>query len=214
MCKRVASMFVLSSLLLVTGCKAPEPSKPTPQSTSVSKDSILHVMDFYNELSDPSYRVETYLDMAIEIQKLEPEARAARLRAIAADPQIDYRTFFLCRMLLQRQDGSEFRRPFLGAPMFVDEPYGRSNDASFDKWPQEPISIYRGIPVLVTFGYVLEGRPEPPQRYLEECLQLGAWRPVTYTKKSKDEIRDILNQFIDEHRLSKDMAEWMRKQAD
>ena len=46
-----------------------------------------------------NYRIEHYLESAAELQKLEPDPRMARLKALAVDPMHASKVYVLCRML-------------------------------------------------------------------------------------------------------------------
>lgn len=52
--------------------------------------------------------------------------------------------------------------------------------ARYEDWPLEPITLYKGLPILIVRGYTVGGRPEPPETYLEYCLKECKWRTTKY----------------------------------
>jgi hypothetical protein len=92
-------------------------------------------------------------------------------------------------MLLENKDGGEIRRPMLGGPGFL-------GDTSFEDWPIEPITLYKGVPILITFGYTLAGLAESGRDYLDICIKEGSWRPVKYDTADHAGLEKIIDEFL------------------
>jgi hypothetical protein len=60
----------------------------------------------------------------------------------------------------------------------------------------EPITLYKGIPILVTCGYSLAGLPENSREYFKECFKEGGWRTVKYAEVDSSQIEQIIEDFI------------------
>lgn len=114
------------------------------------------------------------------LQKRGKERAVKDLRAGAAHHPL--KVIMLCRMLFTQKPNSTFRRPFLGAPIFI-----AASDTG--NWPLEPIAIVDGVPFDVTTGYVLAGRPESARSYVEYCATNCDWSQYRYSAKSKEKKR-------------------------
>ena len=143
------------------------------------------------------FRCSHYLHLAVQLQQLDPDRRAKRLREMAADDDTMSELFPLCRMLFDRKPGGEFRRPTLGGEGFVGsaDPSGRS---AYDKWPLDPITLQDGVPILVGgLGFIGSGgRPEEPAEYLEYCLAQCEWRNTRFVDADPVHIRKAVDAFI------------------
>jgi len=153
------------------------------------------------------FKITHYLESAVEIQRLDLQKRADRLKEIAADPQHASELYPLCRMLFDAKPDEKFRRPLIGGPMFID---GRE----IANWPLEPITIRQNIPILVATGYVLGGHAEEPEKYLAYCLDKCQWRDVKYAVAEKSEIKKEVEAFIASNPKFAARAEWLRQQAE
>jgi hypothetical protein len=139
------------------------------------------------------FRISHYLQRASDIQALRSEeARAKRLRTLAGDPAAAGEIFPLCRMLFEERPDGFFRRPELGAAVFVD-------GDSVGNWPLEPIALYRDVPLLIVRGYALGGEPESPGDYLDYCLQGCRWRALRYAPVDSQTLGDVVERFIRAH---------------
>lgn len=149
---RLVAIILVSGLVFgVDGtCSTPRPA--TMPSSSGPRP--VHYPDDMDFLED--FRIAHYLHVAAELQRLDVDRRAERLREIARDPRRASEAYPLCRMLFVARDGQRFRAPMLGASSFVGE-------TTAEDWPLEPIAIYKGVPILVVRGYVLAGEAEPAQ---------------------------------------------------
>lgn len=152
------------------------------------------------------YRISRYLDLAVEIQKLEPAKRAARLTELAADRERGSDAYVLCRMLFEAKE-SEFRRPMIGAPEFVDS-------GSIESWPLEPITLQGGIPILVVCGYSLAGYAERPREYVRYCLADCQWRDAKYAAVDRATVKRRVDEFIAKHPKAGKRAAWVRRQME
>jgi len=175
-----------------------------PATAPTTQRAVVHhsTFDFLD-----NYRIAHYLDCAVEMQKLDPRNRAARLRELADDVEHASEIYPLCRMLFEAKGKEEFRRPMIGAPGFVDR--GQTAD-----WPLEPITLYRGIPILVSTGYSLGGYAEEPKSYLEYCLDECKWREEKIAALKAEEIKKTVNDFISSNPKVAKQAEMLLKQAE
>ena len=153
------------------------------------------------------YRIRHYLESAAALQKLEPGQRAERLKRLAIDPRRASEVYPLCRMLFEAKAKGDFRRPMIGAPSFV----GGRDDAN---WPSEPITIFKGIPILIVRGYSLAGQAEPPKSYVDYCLKECAWRDTGYEPVTLEKRKRIMEEFVAANPRAKDDADWLRRQAE
>lgn len=110
-------------------------------------------------------------------------------------------------MLFQAKPSGEFRRPRIGGPEFIDR--GNIRD-----WPLEPITLREGVPILVVTGYHLAGVAESPEKYLEYCLTQCDWSETVYAVKSKEQIKQIVEEFIASDPKFADHAKWLREQVE
>ena len=165
----------------------------------------VHLVDTFAFIE--GYRISCYLEVAVELQKVEPAARAVRLRDLARDLNRASEVFPLCRMLFQEKKRSEFRRPMIGAASFV----GRT---AYHDWPLEPITIYQGVPILIVRGYKLGGEPEPPQSYVEYCLSNCRWSERKYAPAEKARLREMVSGFLAANPKFAADADWIRRQAE
>ncbi len=193
----LTGVLLLAALLGAATAPATTPppaSRPTPRS--------MH--DFH---------IPYYLDLAVEIQKLEPDARATRLRQIAADPAQAPALIPLCRMLFDARDNGTFRRPNIGGPSFIDG-QGSGRDA-LAAWPLEPIALFEGIPIFVVRGYAIGGRgAESSAQYLEYCLANCKWRDLKFVPMAPADIQKKVEAFLAAHpKITPDGAASVRAQA-
>lgn len=146
------------------------------------------------------FRSVDYMEMANELMKLPAGKRKAYLNRWAWLDDHEQRVIILCRMLFQAVSGDEFRRPFLGGPVFID---GSEGD-----WPLEPIAIVDQVPFVIVTGYDLGGRAEPASKYLEYCLANCEWTANDYAPKTEEELNAIAAELLEskewtEERLKK-----------
>jgi hypothetical protein len=152
------------------------------------------------------FRASRYLDEAIRLQGLGETERTSALRELARDVRRASDVFPLCRMLLVAREGREFRRPLLGGAVFI----GRTGYAD---WPLEPITIHKGLPILVVRGYELGGSPEPPPDYVEYCLAAADWNPRKFVALDREARLKLMWEFIYSRSLSDDENSWLLAQA-
>ena len=153
------------------------------------------------------FRASHYLDEAIRLQGLEADERKSALRELARDVRRASDVFPLCRMLLVAKEGREFRRPLLGASVFI----GRTRH---EDWPLEPITIHKGLPILVVRGYELAGVPEPPRDYVEYCLAAADWNPRKVVALDRDKRIELMWEYIYSRSLSDWENTWLLAQAE
>ncbi len=163
-----------------------------------------------------AFRCSHYLHLAVQLQQLDPDRRAKRLREMAADADGMSELFPLCRMLFVRKPGGAFRRPTFGGEGFVGNfyPVSRSDN---DRWPLDPITLQDGIPILVSRGgfFGSGGRSETPAEYLAYCLAQCKWREARFADADPDQIRRAVEALIAATpKLSAGDLTWLRQQAD
>jgi hypothetical protein len=129
------------------------------------------------------YKVDPYLRAAVALQDMGRERAVEHLRAWAAKGA-DERPIVLCRMLFTARTGGEFRRPALGAALFVGGGMLEARGSEYKNWPLEPIELVDGVPLLVTRGYALGGRAERPSSYLAYCVEHCDWSTFRFRAKS------------------------------
>jgi hypothetical protein len=131
------------------------------------------------------FKIAPYLQVAAELQGMGREAACQRLLEVARTHQEENQVIVLCRMLFQKRDPSEFRRPWIGAPSFF-------GGTDIKDWPLEPIEVIDGIPFLITRGYRLAGSPEPAESYLRMCMTECDWNPLPFTEPTPKRLKDAL----------------------
>ncbi|HEU4338518.1 MAG TPA: hypothetical protein VFS19_00495 [Planctomycetota bacterium] len=166
------------------------------------RDPIGDVWGFLSE-----YKAAYYLDKAVRIQELDPTARESTLRSMAQNRKRASEVIPLCRMLFEARKSGEFRRPLIGAAGFI-------GTTDYGDWKLEPITIYKGVPILVVTGYELAGIPEPPESYVEYCLKNCAWRNDRFTKHSRDAGRKIIEEFSSSDARWAGQKDWILAQAE
>jgi hypothetical protein len=190
-----AAVFTLF-LVLLPGAAASAPA--TRPAASRAMPPGVRMTDF---------RIGQCLDLAVELQKLEPEARAARLRELAGEPRQGYTFFALCRMLFDAKEKGTFHRAKLGGPIFIDQ-------GTMQDWPLEPITLYEGMPILVTIGFRLGGSPESQESYLKYCLEDCRWRDVKFAHMEPDDIQKKVEAILAAHpKVTPFGADFVRAQA-
>src|SRR5437763_15487865 len=97
-------------------------------------------------------------------------------------------------MLFDAKKDGTFRRPSIGGANFIDRA-AYDNKAYLD-WPLEPITLYEGIPILVTRGYSGGGRPELVDEYLKYCLDNCQWRDTKFAHMELADSQKTLEAYI------------------
>ncbi len=160
------------------------------------------------------FRCSHYLHLAVQLQQLAPDQRAKRLREMAVNPDQASELFPICRMLFDGKLPGVFRRPTLGGADFVgSRPF---DDATYQKWPLEPVALQDSVPILVVHGFFGSGGPgEEPAAYLEYCLTDCRWRETKFVDADPAHIRGAVEAFI---AATPDLpavdAAYLRRQAD
>jgi hypothetical protein len=147
--------------------------------------SLPSLPDFY--LHPDTYKVDPYIRAAAALQAMGKQKANGTLLALAKRDQTQ--VIVLCRMLFTKRAGGEFRRPGIGAALFV-------GGTDYPEWPLEPIELVDGVPFLITQGYELAGEAELPQSYLQYCLKNCDWSGERFTAKSDQEKRKALNTLL------------------
>lgn len=200
-------LFVLPLLAVacLTAACIPARSSTAPESTK--DDPLLELPSFKR------YKVDPYLAAAVKLQALGKEKAVALLRDLAGkeDWPNENRTILLCRMLFAAKPGSQFRRPGIGAPVFIGE-IDREAAPRLDKdWPREPIDLVDGVPFLVVHGYTLGGYPEPASEYLEYCVRYCDWSTEGFTPKTAEEKQKALAKLLASPRWKQPISEDAKK---
>jgi hypothetical protein len=127
------------------------------------------------------FRSDPYIRAAESIQALGKERGAATLLELAKT-RGGSKAIVLCRMLFVAKPNAEFRRPALGAPVFIGG----------TKWPLEPIALIDGVPFFVVLGYALKGLPESPETYVRDCIENCDWNGYRFKAKTAQEKQKAL----------------------
>jgi hypothetical protein len=133
------------------------------------------------------YKVDAYIDAAIELQKLGEDKAIKALYENGANERGFDSTIVLARMLFVAKAKQEFRRPRIGGAQFL-------GDTSYKDWPLEPIEIIDGIPFLIVTGYRGSGVAE--QNYLGYCVDKCDWNPTKFKRKSAREKKKALEKLL------------------
>ena len=156
-----------------------------------------------------SYKIKATLDTASKLQNSGREKAITKLRAWAKADSEDFLTVVMCRMLFKGKE-TPLKRPSLGGAVFL-------GGTTYEHWPSEPIALFEDIPILITKGYVLGGEGVPVGVYLEYCLKEGVWVSENYERKTSDQIRASVDNFIAtvqwKQKLSCSELEFLRSQA-
>jgi hypothetical protein len=176
---RVLTATVLTlAMLMVT-----KDSNAAPPDT-FSIDDLPCWMPF----SSDQYFVDPYIRIAGQLRAEGKEKSVEKLRALAKARNGEA-IFILCRMLFVARPKVEFRRPSLGGAGFL-------GGTVYEDWPLEPIEIVDGIPFLIVDGYVLAGKPESPERYVDYCLKECDWGTADYKPRAAEEKKKALKSLI------------------
>ena len=209
-------------LFLLVALSACERSSSAPKKTISSTQTLtptapsLPVGEIvsFNQAIPPSYRVNAYLQLAIELQQMDRVARTNRLREMCDNSATASQIYVLCRMLFEADGPEEFRPPGIGNPSFADSPQGNSATKAQNPWPLDPIALHQGIPILVVLGYYSTGLPESPLSYLEYCQNSCKERPERFRPRSNDEILAVLQDFLESHPRFAAQRQFILNQAD
>jgi len=150
-----------------------------------SSEPLSGLSDLYSD----SFKADTYIQVAVELQAIGREEALRRLHTMALDRDSYSKVIILCRMLFAQSARSNFRAPRLGMPMYL----GGTNDAD---WPLAPIEVVAGVPFLITKGYFLAGAAESAESYLRYSEANADWSGVHYTIKTAQEKQDALTQLL------------------
>jgi hypothetical protein len=170
--KLITMVLVLS----VVGCA----SKSTETKTAPSQSTPFDSYD--------TYKIRTGLDTVRQLQELGETKAIAKLRSWAKAHPGDLRTIIMCRMLFKGRK-APLRRPYLGGAGFF-------GGTTYADWPLEPITIFEGVPILITRGYTLGGKAESAEAYLTYCIQNGSWVSLKYEERTPQQITASVSAFM------------------
>lgn len=160
--------------------------------------------DYSNQQRKVQFSSRDYMNVADGLMKMSEEDRIRHLERWSWIPELNDPVIVLCRMLFQARADREFRRPWLGGPVFL------SGDAS--QWPLEPIAVVGNMPVTVVSGYDLAGQAEPASAYLDDCLSNCDWTSRDYSdfnlESAKAVWEGLKNQGVDNPEL---LRKWKRQ---
>jgi hypothetical protein len=140
--------------------------------------------------SGHKYKVDPYIRAAMALQAIGKEQACKQLASFAEKTDNNDKVIVLCRMLFKEKKDGKFRRPSIGAPFFVGK-------TSMADWPREPIEIVDGVPLLITWGYLVYGLPESAESYLNYCQESCDWNDYKFKKKTYDEQTKALTKLFD-----------------
>jgi hypothetical protein len=139
------------------------------------------------------FRIQPFLQVASDLQAMPEHKRVATLFEWASVESLSEPTKLLCYMLLEKSDGSQLRPPPQGGAL----PVLRGSDSDF---PDMPLLFFKGVPFYIVVGYQAAGRPVPAREYLQHALSVGKWRRTKYHTVDEKKLKEIAEQFVDQHR--------------
>ena len=176
---RIRQYFIFLLMVLAGCATAPKPSN--------------HVRPESELPFTMHYKVDAYLQMAIDLQSLGRDAALQCLHSMAQtnSPAFEYnsKVYVLCRMLFEKRRGSEFRGPLLGSQVYL-------GGTEYSDWLLTPIEIVDGIPLLINRGYLLAGRAELPDQYLTYCETNCDWSSLRFSLKTDVEKQGALEKLV------------------
>jgi hypothetical protein len=210
---------LLSLLAASAGCLGTAPAGPF--STSLFPDLPTAVPTPIGKM-DPSlldlpgfdgYKADLYLAAAAKLQAAGREKAVATLGDLTGvqDRNEGRRVIILCRMLFRARPNGEFRRPGIGAPVFVGKVESNDLRAQAKDWPREPIDLVDGVPFLVVRGYCIGGYPEPARDYLDYCVRNCDWSAEAFGPKTAGEKREALAKLVASPRWKESLPEEGKK---
>jgi len=147
----------------------------------------------------PNFKIEPFLRRAAALQAMGRDAACKSLLAGGGGDDV----ILLCRLLFVRRGASEFRRPLIGAPVFLA-------DTEVSDWPLEPVELIDGVPIVITIGYILGGEPEPASSYLKYCMANCDWSPVRYADITRDQVRDAMSKLFASPKWKRPLTQFER----
>ena len=171
----------------------PKTDGGTNAENKISKMNETKLMEDFRKLGPfnprkdkPEFKSAQYIRVARQLLSIPEERRREYLKQLVSG-KYDEQAIILCRMLFEARPKQEFRRPFVGGPVFV---------ARDSKWPLEPIAIVDEVPFLIVRGYRLGGQPEPASNYLDYCLKNCAWTTRRYRRDDKQTLSAALEKLV------------------
>lgn len=138
----------------------------------------------YKEFDFKKNNAQTYLEAANYLQRLgEEKATEWLIQEQKKEYWPAVRVHVLCRMLYTSKNDKPFRSARIGGRFFIA-------DSTFKDWPNEPITLIKDIPFVVTIGHVIGGHPEDFSKYLSELKKASTWRTEPIKMKSGWEVLD------------------------
>jgi len=195
--------ILLTAIYVLTGCaRDTQPIARTVVSELPKKEVSLARLP---PIDGGHYRVDPYIEAAMELQADGKEAASQQLLALArSDEGSDFENRekipILCRILFTQRPDTDFHRPWLGFPVFLGE---KTNSYLFDdpfskEWPLEPIEIVDEIPFAIVRGYDYEGfwESDSVESFVGYCIGKCDWSNVHLTKKSKQQKEIALGKLL------------------
>jgi len=142
-----------------------------------------------NDLQYGNYKVQPYIETAVFLQNKNSSDAIALLKYFAGIYKYENQLHVLCKMLFQKKESKDFRRPLIGAASFFA-------NTDYIDWEKEPIEIIDGVPFLITRGYSLAGKAETALMYIEYCEKNCDWNEFIYTTKTYSEIENALEKIL------------------
>jgi len=147
--------------------------------------------------------IQPYLQVAHDLQSMPEKERVAKLAEWANIKSLAEPTIMLCRMLIEKSDGTPLRRPGLGRPGFIF-------DGDLSDFPDEPLHYFKNVPFFAVRGYAGLGSPETAHEHLRYALSVGRWRKFRYGVLDEQHLRSVANALIEERRNLKNEDEIRR----
>ena len=168
---------------------------PVPNNSTQHFD-VSHIQDRHAAYGQHGplckYRIQPFIQVASNLQKMDEQQRINRLSHWAKIDSLGEPTIILCRLLIEKKDGTPLRRPYLGAPASITN----------EKHPNEPLSYFEGVPFFVIYGYALGGVPEHATSYLNDAIKNGRWKNVKYSTIPEAKLNETAERFIEKHKTT------------
>lgn len=165
------------------------------------------------------YRVDPYIGAAGQLQSAGKQVAFQQLLALARTAPADFENYqrvaVLCRMLFSKRPGSDFVRPGLGAPSFLDGyplPTYSFDDPRFKKWPLEPIEIVDAVPFAIVVGYSYHGvwDPQETESYVRYCMTNCDWSSTRFAPRNGAEKEAALRKLLSSPKGGVQIEGWAR----
>ena len=144
--------------------------------------------------------------IANRLLSIDEDQRIKLLKKWSKKRKHNDQVIILCKMLFTARKDSTFRRPRIGAPVFIADQFARNS--------LEPIILENEIPLIVVQGYFGGGLPETAGKYLEYCIKNCDWSKNQYKKSGRKRLEDVVDRFLEKNKLTDErVAKFFKNQV-